>query len=491
MCLHFNFQAMFILFPCCVALVWCLLGVSIDNDLFILGTRSFGTPRENCHLVSWGYETQQRLMWTKVHFTYWVYVLSFAAAMFHSIRQLRCFQAVDYENKTMKDFAIIVDNLPTQSGDSRAEEDIKHAFEDATGQRVVGVSIAWHFSDTQEDVGRAVARELRHQEDIWTPVGDHVQATAGARAAAEEFGPLRKKLVEFELSIFHQADEKSDMEAEQAIVDQLKNMTSCHQAVVVFETEAARDDAVSKAKDGAIEFEGVKLKVEETTCEPDTVQWENFGNASLCAQIGRFLQGFFWILVAFMVWTLVFYVPYAWSLYSFNYANGAQPGAIYSITFTMIVVAGNAIMYEVCARVSDFVGFKFRDSRETCYMILYTVACTFNVLLDFVITYFTAYKIIKGLEFRTYFGVPIEHVSSFVDRFESYAMQRMLADNAFSYLFPSTCLIPFLLEPFITIWIPMKLGAIIVRCHPEIQGQEADSYLLGPVMEMVAMRTSS
>jgi len=194
MCLHFNFQAMFILFPCCVALVWCLLGVSIDNDLFILGTRSFGTPRENCHLVSWGYETQQRLMWTKVHFTYWVYVLSFAAAMFHSIRQLRCFQAVDYENKTMKDFAIIVDNLPTQSGDSRAEEDIKHAFEDATGQRVVGVSIAWHFSDTHEDVGRAVARELRHQEDIWTPVGDHVQATAGARAAAEEFGPLRISL---------------------------------------------------------------------------------------------------------------------------------------------------------------------------------------------------------------------------------------------------------------------------------------------------------
>jgi len=150
----------------------------------------------------------------------------------------------------------------------------------------------------------------------------------------------------------------------------------------------------------------------------------------------------------------------------------------------MIVVAGNAIMYEVCARVSDFVGFKFRDSRETCYMVLYTVACTFNVLLDFVITYFVAYKIIQGLEFRTYFGVPIEHVSSFVDRFESYAMQRMLADNAFSYLFPSTCLIPFLLEPFITIWIPMKLGAIIVRCHPEIQGQEADSYLLGPVMEM-------
>jgi len=150
----------------------------------------------------------------------------------------------------------------------------------------------------------------------------------------------------------------------------------------------------------------------------------------------------------------------------------------------MVVVAGNAIMYEVCARVSDFVGYKFRDSRETTYMILYTIACTFNVLLDFVMTYITAYKVIKGLEFRTYFGIPIEHVSSFVDRFESYAMQRMLAENSFSYLFPSTCLIPFFLEPIITIYVPLKLGQIIVRCHPEIKGQEAEQWLLGPVMEM-------
>merc|ERR1719458_1202069 len=118
--------------------------------------------------------------------------------------------------------------------------------------------------------------------------------------------------------------------------------------------------------------------VEATTCEPDTVQWENFGNASLCMQIMRFLQGFGCILIALFVWTLCFYVPYAWSLYSFNYANGAQPGPIYNITFTMIVVGGNACMYEVCARVSDYVGFKFQDSRETCYMILYTVACTFR-----------------------------------------------------------------------------------------------------------------
>ena len=42
------------------------------------------------------------------------------------------------------------------------------------------------------------------------------------------------------------------------------------------------------------------------------------------------------------------------------------------MSFSMVVVAGNQIMYEVCARISDAVGFRFQDHREACYMILYT-----------------------------------------------------------------------------------------------------------------------
>ena len=67
MCLHFNFQAMFIIFPACVALVWCLLGVTVDYDLFTLGTRKFGTPREfefggmedTCKVCQTGYYRRQ------------------------------------------------------------------------------------------------------------------------------------------------------------------------------------------------------------------------------------------------------------------------------------------------------------------------------------------------------------------------------------------------------------------------------------------------
>jgi len=141
-------------------------------------------------------------------------------------------------------------------------------------------------------------------------------------------------------------------------------------------------------------------------------------------------------------------------------------------------------MYEVCARVADFLRFRFRDTRETLNMMLYTLACSFNVLLDLVLTYLITYEIAKGLDFRTYFGVSLEHVEGFSDRFEAYAMQRVLGENAYTYAFPATFLVPFLLEPIITIWAPYKLGQIVLRCHPEIQGHEAEGFLMCSPMEM-------
>ena len=39
-----------------------------SHDLRILGTRRAKTARQNCILVAWGFETQMRLMWTKIDF---------------------------------------------------------------------------------------------------------------------------------------------------------------------------------------------------------------------------------------------------------------------------------------------------------------------------------------------------------------------------------------------------------------------------------------
>jgi len=38
--------------------------------------------------------------------------------------------------------------------------------------------------------------------------------------------------------------------------------------------------------------------------------------------------------------------------------------------FAEIVVIGNVSMYQICAAVADHVGFKYKETREACYMLL-------------------------------------------------------------------------------------------------------------------------
>jgi len=459
------------------------MAVTVDGDLWILGTRQFGTPRENCQLVSWGYETQQRLMWAKIYFTYWVYVLSFVACVLHSIRQLRCFQRADYENKTMMDFAAFIEGLPEQQGAWRTEEQLKATLEEGTGQTVVNVSIAWNYGANQEVVEKTLKKQLRRKDCVSTP------PLRSLHEGTDQDEPTtwRQRLEDAELQLFCGKTVQAEVsESEENIREMLEKMTSSSNAIAVFETQSMRDRAVAACSErGGIEFQNGTLTLEEMHCEPDTVLWENFGHTSSVYVFSmRILQGLGCILAAFTLWSVVFFLPYAWSVYTFNYDNGQQPGTYYSVAFTMVVVVGNAIMYDVCARVSDFVQFRFLDTRQTLYMMLYTLAICFNVLLDLGLTYLITWEIAKGLDFRTYFGVKLDHVTDFTERFETYAMQRVLGENAYRYAFPATFLVPFLLEPIITIWAPYKLGQIIVRCHPEIQGHEAESFLMCMPMDM-------
>jgi hypothetical protein len=81
------------------------------------------------------------------------------------------------------------------------------------------------------------------------------------------------------------------------------------------------------------------------------------------------------------------------------------------------------------------------------------------------------------LDFRTYDGTRIEQIDSFTEQFETYAMQRSLAENTYRYAFPSTFLVPFLLEPIITVLVPYQIGKLIIRTHTEITGSCAEAYI--------------
>jgi len=544
----FTFEFMIIAWATCVVVAWVTMAFIVDTDFFELGTKSPGkTPRDNCIIIQWGYETQQRLMHAKYTFVTCLYIFTFLGCIAYAIRQLRFHQWLDEARISHKDYCAKLTGLPRIAGDQKVEKELKHFLADATGKKVLGVSICWDFNG-QEDLFMKVidadteARQERqalpshhdaaqqlHAENVegmntfdktcskWegflmSPgvqkiVKKQHQSAAMTRSAMQRHHAGRKKAREEKMSARMtqsrtgeesarsppssrrsslSADSEEQVETiEVDMVAELEKLYTTEDAFVVFETEADRDDAIQKAIDmGGFDFQGGKLMLQEADCEPQTVNWSRITNQTWFQHVLRCFVGFLCICLALAVWCFCFYLPYARSVAKTDYAHGRDPNPMTKTVFGLVVVAGNAMMYVVCAEVSDRVGFKTQSKREICYMMLYCFACVFNVLLDLVAAYTMAYKQMVGMGMKTHDGEPLGEVDTFAKIFGTYAMQKSLGQILLDYSFPSTFLIPFLAEPFVVIVAPYQIMSMIIRSNPSIIGSAAEAYLASTPMDL-------
>eukprot|EP00439_Symbiodinium_sp_Y106_P010200 s6621_g1.t1 len=227
-----------------------------------------------------------------------------------------------------------------------------------------------------------------------------------------------------------------------------------------------------------VQFQSVpSFRAEAARHEPRGIYWQNYSRSSVRAKCWKITKGLFCIAAGLTTWGCVFYLPYVWSVLTFNYEGGRQPGLIYNLCFSVIVVVGNASMYEICARVSDSVGFKYKETREACYMILYLVSVSLNIILDLVMTYQMSFAVMVHMGFRTHDGTPLSKLPYFVQRFEAYAIQRAMGQNLYEYAFPSTFLVPFVCEPLVTVYGLLRVGILLVRSHPEMSPMLATALL--------------
>jgi len=210
--------------------------------------------------------------------------------------------------------------------------------------------------------------------------------------------------------------------------------------------------------------------------EPDTVCWQHF-SIEPSRVPRRLFVGTLIVLGTLVLWTVLFYLPYASFVFSFGYRDGAEPGNFMSYLLSFVVVGGNLFMYAVCAAVSEKVGFRFGDEREACYMVLYTAAVLLNVSLDMGVTAVVSYRTMVGKGAHTFGGKLISELGSTQDVFESYPMQKSLGNQLFCYCWPSCFFYPFLLEPVFALQLPFHLGKLVLRSHSGVRGRAAERTL--------------
>merc|ERR1719174_1947132 len=80
------------------------------------------------------------------------------------------------------------------------------------------------------------------------------------------------------------------------------------------------------------------------------------------------------------------------------------------------------------------------------------------------------------MDVRTFDGKTLDTLSMF-ELFMSYPMQRALGNQMFWYAFPSCFLIPYILEPIFTIYVPLHIAKLIVRSNKEFRGYAAEQAL--------------
>mmetsp|Transcript_142074 Transcript_142074/g.250520 ORF Transcript_142074/g.250520 Transcript_142074/m.250520 type:complete len:974 (+) Transcript_142074:90-3011(+) len=469
--LHMNFQMASIMWCNTLIVVWLLFVYMTDPRQLTIGLLPAETPPQLCAVTMQGRSLQEDQMPFKVAFIITVYIITFVGSIAYGALNKRIFENIEDESG-MEDFAAIVHGLPPIKGSDRdVEKDLKECLEKATGEKVVGVSIAWNYADKADTVEDLLDKDLISREDGEQPTPDPNVYDGRPDIQKKIFGPV-DTLVGGVLGLTIPDEEEEQAVDSKEVVGMLENMNTTGSAFVVFTTEASRDKAVETMKtQDVVAFKGGVLKLKKEVFDPKVVLWENF-NVSWSTLTFRMAVGIVAILVSLVVYSVCFYLPFAYYQSMFKFPN--EPGAMEGLLFSMLVVAGNQIMYQICAAISDGAGFRFRDSAEALYVALYVLAVLLSVIFDMSVEFYLGYHSMADADVKTADGRSLAEMTHWQEIFESYPMQKVLGKRLFDYCFPATFTIPFLVEPIGTIVAPFTIQRWLLRTHPEVRGRNAE-----------------
>jgi len=475
--LHMNFQVAIIVYASGLIVTWVMFTYMTSPDLLTLGLHPTDTPQQLCSVTLSGKEMQQRLLPIKLLYIAFMFVGTFVFNIAFALYQRQRFIQSD-DATTMTDFAVMLEGLPTMKGTDRPEEELKKCIQDATGEKVVGVSVCWDYLAKEEEVADAIEREVGLLEE--TPELPEQDVLDKQKAAL----PLNKIFGWVDGAIFYFTGEKAEPvvenpESDKAVEDMLKELETTGCAFVVFESEASRDKVLASGIKLALR--GNDMTLTKTECDPDTINWTNF-KVTDAEFFKNIAVGIIVMTVFLLVWCYGFYLPFANFQAAFS-AQGDDPPFAAGFLFSMLVVIGNQIAYFISGYLAENVGYRYNDATEALHILFYTLACFINLLVDMAMEFYLAYNLAVANKVHTADGTLLEDMTSFENIFESYVMQRAVGGRLFAYCFPATFLIPFIVEPIFAIFLPYHICKLLLRTHPECKGRDAEKALeiFGPM----------
>lgn len=504
--LHFSFQYYIIVWSLTTLSFWLIWTWQMDHRLVSAGDGPQDddlTAVDLCAMAIDARLNEHQLMMYKVGFLVIVYVYSVIGSLMMAWWHSQEYQASDDNTNTMQDYVLRCTGIPRMSGDSRAEEELTEAARAATGQDVVGVSIAWDIGARADQIQKAVEADSEEQERKVRAKFFLESANAGDAADAAQHHEREhiRRSATFQSEALGPPGDPSDTEAAErpqfcyvwskvnAIfgfgmhysppevpgraekANLATDVNSTDTAFLVFRTQDARDEALQALPDG-FDFRGCNVRFSRVYHEPDVVNWYSFSTSN-GQRVLRCVYGWFAVLLGALVWCGCFYLPY--TLYATaSHAGQEDVSSVSDTVFSLIVVGGNQAMYFLCQALADNVGFNYKDTADAFYVVTYTFSCLLNVCVDLMLEFYLGYHAMVQQRAHTDDGRLLSDLASTMDVFNSYPMQTVMGRRLFAYAFPSTFLIPFLMEPIFSMWLPYVIQVLLLRTHPGVRGREAE-----------------
>jgi len=445
-----------------------------------------------------------------------VYGVSTLGALAFAVFQRQKYVEIDEQTSTMEDFALFCEGFPVESwgsslekqpGQMSLEEEYTNFFRSAGwGDSVLGVSIAWNIDDKQEivedllTVASARMEVKRGHADTRMAALCTLEPRCSPRLSDAESGedapissrgngiahhvskaPHRFCRLDVEGILLGESPlgEKGTERLERDhTAEELKELFELQTTGCVFAVFKKRSDLDRALKTPLQKFKGEhEISFQHLECDAATVLWTGF-STTIWERVKHVVKGILGMGVMMLVWATCFYGPYAYYVLSWNKVAGASQGMndwsgfMQNTLLGLVITIGNQAVYAGCSNTAEKCQFTNRDSRDMLNVVLYTFAVTLNTIFDLALVLLMAHgwQQDSGLDEEALIRNP--------------SMQHALFVQLVGYIYPGTILIPFVIEPLVTVTIPFYLFMWLIRSRKEVDRVHAEQLMVCPPFDL-------
>lgn len=418
LCLYYNALVYMVVFVLVVVLL--LAPIWVYNPSFFFDDKQWGI----CDQTTAAAVTAAVSQLTEIHAglaqtLVMVWLCLLIGSLLFAWYQRHEFRSFDARTSLMADFAIHAVGFPP---DAKEEEIQRWGGFVGDLCPLVGVSIAYDYSQRRDWVDDLLGRELEKQELRWWRVA-HDGIASGVRAE----------------------EPRADVEQTRLI---LKTFRGSGSVFLVFETEAARVcfyQAFKRANEPKFRDRHT-IRMKSVVGEPVSFYWDAFGTDWNEFAVNCFRE-FGLVLLAALLLSACGYLPATYYMLLRAHASGSESKFDLSATSLGVLLAGlNSILSIAIDRAVHRIGLHTKWMADAANMVGCVLITGLNTAFNLTISYSAAAHSHRLLFLGT-------HESQALS---DYAWRRVMADTLWGLFMPGLLILPYLFRPIFMYMLSCK-----------------------------------